>query len=103
MTLMLRKISAYAFYGKMCRIDSAPQSLIWGVISRVMRLYFHEPKASENIAYVWNNSPYSTLRCVISDLLHTSHTPCTIHASQARLSHAIQLHAFTRMCIWSEK
>ena len=28
-----------------------PQSEIWGVISRVMRLYFHELKASENIAY----------------------------------------------------
>ena len=28
-----------------------PQSGIWGVISRVMWLYFHEPKASENIAY----------------------------------------------------
>ena len=23
------------------------------------------------------------MRCVISDLLHTSHTPCTIHASAA--------------------
>ena len=28
-----------------------PQSGIWGVISRVMQLYFHEPKANENIAY----------------------------------------------------
>ena len=28
-----------------------PQSGIWGVISGVMWLYFHELKASENIAY----------------------------------------------------
>ena len=28
-----------------------PQSGIWGVISRVMQLYFHELKASENIGY----------------------------------------------------
>ena len=25
------------------------------------RLYFHEPKASENTAYEWNDSPYSTI------------------------------------------
>ena len=27
----------------------------------IVRPYFHEPKASENTAYEWNNLPYSTL------------------------------------------
>ena len=37
------------------------------------RPYFHEPKASENTAYEWNNRPYSTTS-VINDLFYAWYT-----------------------------
>ena len=48
-----KKISIFflLFLSLSVSIYCTPQSGIWRVISRVMRLYFHEPKASENIAF----------------------------------------------------
>ena len=49
-----RLMTVYSCIAKLTVVNTTyftPQSGIWGVISQVMRLYFHKPKASENIAY----------------------------------------------------